>query len=103
VVSGAAIRCWRDPKENLKNVAYGLTSSPVYLRVRNEQPFRKRDLPLPGPREVLCVPSVEQPVHEITPEGVRLLADFILLLAKWDRMLKSPESEMPPETQQEAA
>jgi hypothetical protein len=42
-------------------------------------------------------------VHEITPEGVRLLADFILLLAKWDRMLKSPESEMPPETQQEAA
>jgi hypothetical protein len=68
-----------------------------------EQPIRKRVLSSPGREAVLCGPAVEQPVPEIMPEGVRLLADFILLLAKWDRMLKSSEGEMPPVTQQEAA
>jgi hypothetical protein len=91
------------PQGKFENVAHELASSPVNPRVRIEQPFRRRDLPPPDPEEVLCVPAVEQPVPEITPEGVRLLADFFLLLAKWDRMLKSSESEMPPKTQQEAA
>lgn len=67
------------------------------------QPIRKSILSSPGPEEVRSGFAVEPSVPEITPEGVRQLADLILLLAKWDRMLKSSESKVPPVTQQEAA
>ena len=68
-----------------------------------EQPIHKRNLPAPGPGEVLCGPADEQSLSEITPEGVRLLADFILLLARWDRNLTSSQSELLPTTHREAA
>jgi hypothetical protein len=68
-----------------------------------EQPIRERSLPAPGPEEVLYGPADEQSMSETTPQGVRLLADFILLLARWDRMLTSSQSEPLRATQQEAA
>jgi hypothetical protein len=68
-----------------------------------EKPTRKRNLPSPGPERVVDRTAVDQFEPEITPEGLRSLADFVLLLAKWDRMLSSSQSDLPPVTHREAA
>ena len=68
-----------------------------------EQPIRQPNRLSAGSEEVLCRPAGEQSIPEVTPEGVRHLADFILLLAKWDRKLTSSQSELLPTTQREAA
>lgn len=66
-------------------------------------PIRKHNPPALRPEEVFSESAGGQSMPEITSEGVRQLADFILLLAKWDRMLTSSESEPFTATNREAA